>query len=64
MREQPRRHEQISSAFGTSWIDWAAHHPGIVLLGTLVVAILALSGAPKPEDTTLDSSGEEVPLFI
>ncbi len=62
MREQP--YGQSGSELGTSWIDWAARHPGIVLLGTLVIAILAFSGEPKLEDTDLDSSGEEVPLFI
>jgi hypothetical protein len=35
-----------------------------VLLGTLVVAILAFSESPEPEDSELDASGEEVPLFI
>ena len=62
MREHP--HGQAGSELVANWLGWPARHPGIVLLGTLVVAILAFSGEPKLEDTDLDSTGEEVPLFI
>jgi hypothetical protein len=62
MREE--RVVEIRSEHGTGWLDWAGRHPGLVLLGTLVVAILAFSGSPEPADSELDASGEEVPLFI
>jgi len=64
MCEQPRGQEHTRSALGTSWIDWAVRHPGLVLLGTLVVAVLAITGSPKPAEMELDADGEEVPLFI
>jgi len=46
------------------WMDWAGRHPGIVLLGALAVAILAVQDMPKAEEASFDSSDEEVPLFI
>jgi hypothetical protein len=65
--ENPMRQQRvvgIRPEHGAGWLDWAGRHPGLVLLGTLVVAILALSESPEPEDSELDASGEEVPLFI
>ena len=64
MLEQPRAHKQTASTLGASWIEWLARHPGLVLLGTLAVAILAFSEPPKQEEAELDVDGEEVPLFI
>ena len=46
------------------WINWAGRHPGIVLLGVLVMAILTVQHSPKIEDTEHGSSDEQVPLFI
>jgi len=46
------------------WFNWAGRHPGVELLGALVVAILALQKPPRIEDIERDTSGEEVPLFI
>ena len=63
-------HEQVpgKAAFQlephTGWFNWAERHPGVVLLGALVMAILALQKSPRTEDFERDTSGEEVPLFI
>jgi len=62
MREQQAG--EIRPARGNGWLDWAGHHPGLVLLGSLAVAILAFRNSPEPADTELDANGEEVPLFI
>jgi hypothetical protein len=55
---------EIRPEHGTGWLDWAGRHPGLLLLGTLVVTVLAFSESTGPEDSELDASGEEVPLFI
>jgi hypothetical protein len=62
MREQPLGETRLQGGIG--WLDWAGRHPGLVLLGSLAVAILAYWESPPPPDTELDASGEEVPLFI
>ncbi|HMD85552.1 MAG TPA: hypothetical protein VKO18_12735 [Terriglobia bacterium] len=54
----------IQLARHAGWFNWAERHPGVVLLGALVMAILALPRSPKTEDIEDDTSGEEVPLFI
>jgi hypothetical protein len=64
MREPRAGTDGIRSQSGMSWLDWAGRHPGLVLLGSLAVAVLACSNSPEPTDTELDASGEEVPLFI
>ena len=46
------------------WFNWAERHPGIVLLGALAVALLALRESPKSGNTEHDTRGEDVPLFI
>lgn len=46
------------------WFEWAERHPGVVLLGALAVAILALQESPRAERCESDADGEEVPLFI
>jgi hypothetical protein len=48
----------------TGWIGWAGRHPGIVLLGALMMAILSAQQSSKASDAERDSSGEDVPLFI
>ncbi len=48
----------------SGWITWAGRHPGIVLLGALVLAILSVHESPRAGDTERDSNDEEVPLFI
>ena len=64
MREQAADKPPTESERHTGWFNWAGRHPGVVLLGALVMAILALSESPGPEDIERDPSGEEVPLFI
>jgi len=46
------------------WFRWAERHPGVMLMGALVVALMALRMPSKTRDTDRDISGEEVPLFI
>jgi len=48
----------------TGWFNWAERHPGIVLLGALAMALLALQKLPKAKGIERDPSAEEVPLFI
>jgi hypothetical protein len=57
---------QATSQLGrlSGWFNWAERHPGVVLLGALVMAILALPKSPRSEDIERDTTGEEVPLFI
>jgi hypothetical protein len=64
MREPQAGTEEVRSQSGMGWLDWAGRHPGLVLLGSLAVAMLASSKSPETTDTELDASGEEVPLFI
>jgi hypothetical protein len=46
------------------WFNWAERHSGVLLLGALMMAILALPKSPGTADIERDPSGEEVPLFI
>lgn len=46
------------------WLDWAARHPGFVLLGALAVTLLATRELPPAEEAGPASCEEEVPLFI
>ena len=61
MREQTDE-PAIKSERHTGWLNWAGQHPGVLLLGALVMAILALRGSPRIKDR--DPSDEEVPLFV
>jgi len=49
---------------GHRWYDWAAQHPGVVLLGAVAVALLAVPTPPRTCDVERNPEGEEVPLFI
>ena len=64
MREQSNGTAAIESEYHTHWFNWAGRHPGVVLLGALVMAIMALQKPPCKKDIEHDSGGEEVPLFI
>lgn len=64
MHEQARRETTIQHEGHNGWWHWAEQHPGIVLLGALAVAVLALRDSPKTVDLESDPSSEEVPLFI
>ncbi len=64
MREQGGEQTAGQLERHTGWFKWAERHPGLVLLGVLGMAILALPKSPTPEDIERDTSGEEVPLFI
>jgi len=44
------------------WMNWALQHPGFVVLGALVLAILTLGKSSTTGDT--DTSNEDVQLFI
>ena len=46
------------------WLGWAGRHAGLVLLGTLAIAFLALHRHAQPAESERDASDEEVPLFI
>ncbi|MFZ0964639.1 MAG: hypothetical protein WAO35_27590 [Terriglobia bacterium] len=61
---EPTEGEATFPHAGPGWLDWVGQHPGVVLLGALVVATLALNDSPRTEDVERDTSGEEVPLFI
>jgi len=43
---------------------WAEHHPGVVLPGALLMAILALQKSRTSRNLDLDPNLEEVTLFI
>jgi hypothetical protein len=64
MREQTYGQETIEDKQRMEWMRWAERHPGIMLMGALVVALMALRMPSKIRDTDRDISGEEVPLFI
>jgi len=64
MREQGVGKPAMQPERRAGWFHWAERHPGILLLGALVMAMLALAKPPKTEDIEHDTSGEEVPLFI
>jgi len=64
MRKQSSDEASIEPERHTGWFNWVAQHPGVVLLGALVISVLALSKSPGTEETERDTSGEEVPLFI
>jgi len=48
----------------TGWFNWMGRHPGLVLLGALAMAIVAVQESTEAEPTEHASSEEEVPLFI
>lgn len=64
MEEQADRESATQHQWHTGWFNWAARHSGVVLLGTLVVAILALTRSPNTHDDEPDPGNKEVPLFI
>lgn len=64
MREQAAGEEAVRIERHTGWLEWAGRHPGVVLLGALAMAILALNDPPRTESVECDANGEEVPLFI
>jgi hypothetical protein len=64
MYEQTNRKAAIRFESGPGWLNWAGRHPGFVVLGALVVAILAFTKSPETRDVESDPGDEEVPLFI
>jgi hypothetical protein len=64
MLDQTNGQETIQDKQHMEWLRWAERHPGIMLMGALVVTIVALRMPSKTRDTDRDISGEEVPLFI
>jgi hypothetical protein len=48
----------------TRVIQWVGKHPGYVVAGALMIAILSLQPSPKPQDIVQDSPADDVPLFI
>jgi hypothetical protein len=64
MREQSAGKAASENYKLTGWFNWMGRHPGVVLLGAVVMAILTLQDSPAPEGTEGESSDEEVPLFI
>lgn len=62
MREQTRGPAAIESESHTGWFYWTGRHPGVLLLGALVMAILALHESPRAAES--DPGDEEVPLFV
>ena len=64
MREQPVDYATNQDERRPGWLFWPGRHPGVVLLGTLVVAILAFRKSPPAEDVQPDSLEEDVPLFV
>jgi hypothetical protein len=48
----------------TSWLEWAGRHPGVVLLGTLLLAALLTPTQPSRNQPEADAGSEDVPLFI
>ena len=64
MREQAEDNAEIYLGQRSDWLRWPGRHPGIVLLGTLIVAMLAFRKSPPADDAQLDTTAEGVPLFI
>ncbi len=64
MDELTEIHGASSFPRGPGWLKWAEDHPGIVLLGTLVVATLLLARPTTKPAVEMDQASEEVPLFI
>jgi hypothetical protein len=64
MRNQPIDFTSNQYQKHQGWLFWPGRHPGVVLLGTLVVAILAFRGSAPAKDVQTDSTGEDVPLFV
>ncbi|MGA3324976.1 MAG: hypothetical protein ABSF45_10930 [Terriglobia bacterium] len=62
MRERTNGQAPIEPEGQTRWFNWAGRHPGVFLLGALVMAILALRESPRAVDS--DPGDEEVPLFV
>ena len=48
----------------TGWLEWAGRHPGVILLGSLVLAALLTASQPRQARREADAGAEEVPLFI
>lgn len=46
------------------WLGWVGRHPGLVLLGTLAVAILTLGRPHHAPEAAPATNGEDTPLFI
>jgi len=64
MREQPVDCARYQDERRPGWLFWPGRHPGVVLLGALVVAILAFRKPLPAKDVQTDSMGEDVPLFV
>jgi hypothetical protein len=46
------------------WIHWAGEHPGLMLLGALMIAVLTMQPTGEPQDAAQDSPVDDVPLFV
>ena len=64
MHNEPRGEAAVRVERASSWFRWAGQHPGVVLLGALAMALLALRKPPQAAVAESDASDEEVPLFI
>ena len=64
MREQPASYASYQDERLPGWLFWPGRHPGVVLLGTLAVLVLAWGRSLPAKDVQTDSNGDDVPLFI
>ena len=64
MFEQTDEKAAIQLESNPGWFKWAGRHPGLVALGALVVAVVALNKSLKIREIEPDTGDEEVPLFI
>jgi hypothetical protein len=44
--------------------EWVGRHPGVLLLGTLFVAVMVLTRETESSQADFFGSEEEVPLFV
>ncbi len=64
MNEQGNSNETTQVEGKGGWFNWAKRHPGVILLGALVIAVLAYHKSPTTGNFERETNGQEVPLFI
>ena len=65
MQTETARDHQVEAARLTGeGLNWVSRHPGIVLLGVLALALIAMPARAAFDSAGVDSGADEIPLFI
>jgi hypothetical protein len=64
MKDHEAKEKMKGSGNLTRLFQWVGKHQGYFVLGTLMVAFLSAQQAAQTQDDVLDSTADDVPLFV